>query len=132
MPRSGTSVTTQVISELGIYAGRPDELMAADPSNPTGFWEHLETVRINRAIFAELGVPWTGVGADLTQLPNERRADYLARAKRAVQSLQRRGPFVLKDPRISLLFPLWREALPSPICVIAWRDPMAVARSLAA
>jgi len=131
MHRSGTSVVTQLISELGVYAGRPDELIPPDPYNPTGFWEHLEAVRINRDIFAELGATWTGVEGDLARLSSERRAGYVARAKRVVQSLQGRGPFVLKDPRISLLFPLWREALPNPICVIAWRDPMAVAQSLA-
>ncbi len=30
-----------------------------------------------------------------------------------------------------MLFPLWREALQNPICVVTWRDPIAVARSLA-
>jgi hypothetical protein len=32
---------------------------------------------------------------------------------------------------MSLVFPLWREALGAPVCVVVWRDPMAVARSLA-
>ncbi|HYM59278.1 MAG TPA: sulfotransferase [Thermoanaerobaculia bacterium] len=133
MHRSGTSVVAQILNALGVYAGRPDELAPPDIFNPTGFWEHNEVAALNRQILQALGATWVdSPRADISRLSGEQRAGYVGRARRIVaRSLQGRGPFLIKDPRISLLFPLWREALQNPVCVIAWRDPMAVARSLA-
>jgi hypothetical protein len=133
MHRSGTSVVAQVLNALGIYAGRPDEFAQADMFNPTGYWEHKEVLELNNEILATLGASWIDPSrADVSRLSDDRRAVYVARARQIVdRSLQGRGPFLLKDPRMALLFPLWREALQNAICVIAWRAPMAVARSLA-
>jgi hypothetical protein len=131
MHRSGTSVVAQLVHELGVYAGRPDELMPADMFNPTGFWEHSEAVRIDTEILDTLGANRTALAnADVSRLSAEQRAGYVARARGVVQSLEGRGPFLLKDPRMALLFPLWRDVLGNPVCVIAWRHPLAVARSL--
>jgi hypothetical protein len=38
---------------------------------------------------------------------------------------------MMKDPRLAILFPIWRETMDHPICVLVWREPAAVARSLA-
>jgi hypothetical protein len=131
MHRSGTSVVTQLIHAMGAYAGQPDELMPADMFNPTGFWEHGAAVEIDTEILDALGADWSDIRAvEISRLSEEQRAGFIARARRLVQSLQGRGAFVLKDPRMSLLFPLWQEALTNPVCVIVWREPMAVARSL--
>lgn len=133
MHRSGTSVVTELLTAMGVYAGGPNELAHADMFNPTGYWEHKEVVELDGEILDALGATWASTlhAADVSRLPVDRRAGYVARARRIVaQSLQGRGPFVIKDPRMSLLFPLWREALQNPVCVITSRDPMAVARSL--
>jgi hypothetical protein len=132
MHRSGTSLVTEVLSALGCHTGKSDDFMPPDMFNPTGYWEHREIVNIDVAIMKALSASWTeNIGnADVSRLSDEQRADFVARARSVVKSLHGRGTFVLKDPRMSLLFPLWREALDNPICVIAWRDPFAVARSL--
>ena len=116
MHRSGTSVITEIVKELGSYAGRPDELGAADLFNPTGYWEHREAVQLDNEMLA--GVT------------DEQRPAFVERARRIGQSLRGRGSYVLKDPRMCLLFPIWREALGEPVCVLAWREPLAVAKSL--
>jgi hypothetical protein len=42
------------------------------------------------------------------------------------------GPLVWKDPRACLLLPYWRRRIDGPLAaVFVWRDPLAVARSLA-
>ncbi len=128
MHRSGTSLVAELLNAMGIYAGEPGDLAPPDIFNPTGYWEHRVAAEINREILATLGASWKNVTPiALTRLSN----DYLSRAKGVVQSLQGRGPFLLKDPRISLLFPIWRNALPDAIIVIPWREPMAVAGSVA-
>ncbi|HEX9983925.1 MAG TPA: sulfotransferase [Thermoanaerobaculia bacterium] len=132
MHRSGTSLVAQLVATLGVYAGSPDDLPPPDMFNPTGFWEHKDVVQLDDEILSSLGASWIDAhAADVSRLPHEQRAGYVRRAGEIVtRSLHGHGPFVVKDPRMSLLFPLWREALGEPVCVLAWRDPMAVARSL--
>jgi hypothetical protein len=132
MHRSGTSVVAQLIHAFGAYAGEPNELNPPDMFNPTGYWEHIGAVQLDTDILAALGANWIDiVEADVSRLAAEQRARFVERATRIVQTLEGRGPLLLKDPRMSLVFPIWRDALEHPICVIVWRDPMAVARSLA-
>ncbi len=41
------------------------------------------------------------------------------------------GPLVWKDPRLCLLYPYWRQLLPTPLAaVMVWRSPSGVADSL--
>lgn len=133
MHRSGTSLVAQLVHAMGVWAGRPDELTAADMFNPTGYWEHEGAVALDREVLQKLSGSWTDVASiDLARLPGEERARFTARAREIARSLHGHGPFLIKDPRMSLLFPLWREALGGDaVCVIAWRDPLAVARSIA-
>jgi hypothetical protein len=132
MHRSGTSLVAQIVNALGVYAGEPDELIPPDMFNPTGFWEHRNAADLNHEILATLGAGWDDVvPADVSLLTKDQRSGFIARASDIIRSLQGRGPFLLKDPRLSLLFPIWRSELADPICIIAWREPMAVARSLA-
>jgi hypothetical protein len=132
MHRSGTSVVTEILRALGSHAGEHSELTPPDIFNPTGYWEHKEAVQLDVEILEALSANWTDriASADVSRLAPDQRAAYVARAKAVAQSLEGRGPFLLKDPRMSLLFPLWREALGDPVCVIAWREPLAVSRSL--
>jgi hypothetical protein len=128
MHRSGTSLVAELLNAMGIYAGGPADLAPPDIFNPTGYWEHRVAAEINREAMATLGASWKNVTPiALSKLST----DYLSRAQAFAQSLQGRGPFLLKDPRISLLFPVWRDALPDAIIIIPWREPMSVARSVA-
>ncbi len=132
MHRSGTSLVAQLLNALGIYAGEPDELAPPDIFNPSGYWEHRKAAELNREILSALGASWINVApADVSRLPDDQREVFLSRAKDIARSLQAGGAFLVKDPRMSLLFPIWRDALPDAICIIAWREPMAVARSVA-
>lgn len=132
MHRSGTSLITEIVRALGAYAGEPGELAVADMFNPTGYWEHKAAVAIDTGLLETLDANWSDriVNADVTRLSRAQHDEALTRIHEVVASLQHGGPFVLKDPRMSLLFPLWREALGTPVCILAWRHPLAVARSL--
>jgi hypothetical protein len=132
MHRSGTSVVTEIIRALGSHAGESAALTPPDIFNPGGYWEHKPAVELDNEILDALSANWTDriVHADPARLTAEQRGTYVTRAKEATQSLRGHGSFVIKDPRMSLLFPLWREALGDPVCVIVWREPVAVAQSL--
>ncbi|MEO8381335.1 MAG: sulfotransferase [Acidobacteriota bacterium] len=132
MHRSGTSLVAQLLEAMGLHAGHSTDFEPPNMFNPTGLWEHKVAAAINRELLAELSSTWTNVlNLDLAKLPDSRRADYVRRAGELGGAMGELGPFLLKDPRMSLLFPIWREALPGAIAVIPWRDPMAVARSIA-
>jgi hypothetical protein len=132
MHRSGTSLVAQILHAMGVHVGEPETLLPPDFFNPTGYWEYVEALQIDRDIFKELRASRSDVaGIDIGRLSEARRAELVTRMRHVVQTLQPHAPFLLKDPRISLLFPLWREALGRPACVIPWREPAAVSRSLA-
>lgn len=132
MHRSGTSLVTELIAAMGSHAGEAHEHTPADMFNPTGYWEHREVVAIDNAMLEALSATWSdNLGdIDISRLSSTQRAEFSERARKVVESLQGHGSYLIKDPRMSLLFPLWRDVFGKPVCVIAWRDPLAVAQSL--
>jgi hypothetical protein len=130
MHRSGTSAVARVVEALGLTSGGP--AMGPAPDNPRGFFERPDVMHVNDAWLASLGGSWwapphTSPGTwrhlDERRLASDREALGLFDPDR--------GPWYVKDPRVSLLMPLWdRFALqPLPV-VLAVRDPREVASSL--
>ena len=113
MHRSGTSAVTGALSRLGFPLGGP-ALPAAD-DNPLGYFENAEAVDINEGLLLALGRGWD----DLRGLPDGWQASAAAQHARHrihawVDGIEApEGRCVLKDPRLCLLFPLWREVLES-------------------
>jgi hypothetical protein len=135
MHRSGTSALTRIISLLG--ADLPRGLMEAGPDNPTGYWESIDVMALNESILSEAGASW-----DMpSPLQLERAGAALKERFCApiVEFLRRdfgaSALFVIKDPRICRLLPVWHEAAGTfgaePRFVIIVRNPIEVARSLA-
>jgi hypothetical protein len=135
MHRSGTSALTRALHAAG--AAAPATLMPAGPDNPGGFWESAPVSAYNEEILAAAGFSWR----DWRAFPFG-AVDAAARAEldRRMTAVLRdefgaAGLFVLKDPRLSRLLPLWLPALAAlgigATAVIAIRHPGAVARSLA-
>ncbi|HEX3525826.1 MAG TPA: sulfotransferase [Thermoanaerobaculia bacterium] len=131
MHRSGTSAVTRVLNLMGCWAGPEGAFAPADEANPTGYWEHGEVWTLDEAVLQALGSTWCQTnGFDLARLDAESRAGFAERVRGFAAEMDRSGPWVIKDPRLCLLFPLWRPALERPVCVLVHRDPLPVARSL--
>lgn len=134
MHRSGTSAVAGVLSMLGADAG--SSLMPAREDNPKGFWEHADIVAVHEKLLAHLGSDWN----DVRRLPDGwwQRADvspYRDDLRAIVQrDFSRSALWILKDPRMCRLLPLWLEILRDvgarPHFVISLREPGEVARSL--
>lgn len=132
MHRSGTSALTSLLDRLGFHAGPDESLMPADEHNARGYWELGELQAINDDLLAALGGTWTDVlGIDWRRLDGEVRAAFVSRTRSLIGHLDSYGPWVIKDPRLCLLLPFWRELLDQPVCILIHRHPLAVARSLA-
>lgn len=132
MHRSGTSLVARLLTAMGCYAGEDHELPPPDVYNPAGYWEHRDVVALNEEVLAALDTTWLDPArADIDALPEEGRHAFVERARAIARGFDAHGSWMMKDPRLSILFPLWREALHSPVCILVWREPGAVARSIA-
>jgi hypothetical protein len=132
MSRSGTSAVTGMFAAAGFHVGSEAELMPANPANPRGYFERLDVCRLNDEALSALGGTWFDPPAE----DEQRRAEALTRPiDRLLTKLtgQAHGaPLAIKDPRIGVLLPLWREVIAErlhPVLVV--RDPVEVASSLA-
>jgi GT2 family glycosyltransferase len=134
--RSGTSALARVLSLCG--AALPQSLVPARPDNETGFWEPADVVELHERLLAELSSSWD----DPTAFPEQWFSTSVAESYRAKLAAVLRDNFgdaplfLVKDPRICRLIPLWLPVLErmgaAPSVVIPVRNPLAVAASLRA
>jgi hypothetical protein len=118
---------------MGLWAGEESDFPPADDHNEAGYWEHRGVWSVDEAILQTLDMSWSDVADfDLGRLDPGLRDRLRTRAREVVRELDEHGPWVVKDPRLCLLFPFWREILAHPFCVLLYREPLPVARSLAA
>lgn len=135
MHRSGTSALTQLLALAG--ADLPTNLMPGDEHNAKGYFEPWRIAMFNNERLRETGGAWDDPFAfPFRPLPPPVERAWIDRAKALVAEEfgAARHP-LLKDPRITVLAPLWRDALAelgfSPRYVIPVRHPLAIAGSLA-
>jgi hypothetical protein len=137
MHRSGTSLLARSVNLLGVSLGDASGLIPAGGSNIAGYWEPTELTRINDDILARMGGAW-----DLPPVlspgwhVDPRVSELLSHAQDVMSALRGHDGtspwFAYKDPRASMLLPFWNRVQQPDRCVMAIRDPRAVAGSLAA
>jgi hypothetical protein len=129
MHRSGTSVATRVLSLLGPALCRPGDLVRGHLGNQRGHWESAPLVVENDRLLREVRSRWWCPPADLeVLLADTARVEAAGAVLRASHPVE---PWVWKDPRTSLLVPLWRRALAEPpVILFVYRHPAEVATSL--
>ena len=131
MHRAGTSAVTRLINMMGAYLGPEDQLLPATPDNPKGYWEHVEVQQLNEFILKKLDANWRLVSkVDLNKIDQNILYDFNKKASKIILEMDNHTPWVIKDPRLCLLFPLWLPLLKAPICIHVSRHPIAVAQSL--
>lgn len=110
MHRSGTSAITRVVNLLG--AALPKNVMGGGPGNEAGHWEADRIVDLNGRLLAELGLKWDSLQhVELGELSDDIREFYVREIVRLIRAeYGNEQLFVLKDPRISVLLPLYQEA----------------------
>ena len=134
MHRAGTSAVTRTINLLG--ADLPDNLLGENQSNPLGHWESNDVIALNDAMLASASSSWDDVfDFDDRWFKSHIASHWKLKIASFVKLQLVNSPlFVLKDPRLCLLFPIWAEAF-SDLgvdlqCIIPFRNPVEVARSL--
>jgi hypothetical protein len=135
MHRSGTSAVTQLLALAG--ASLPENVMAGDEHNAKGYFEPWKIAILNDGRLRAAGAAWDDVFAfPFKALPRAEERTWQSRAVTLFEEEFGALPFpLLKDPRVSVLMPLWLKVLAeldvTARCVIPVRHPLAVAGSLA-
>jgi hypothetical protein len=136
MHRSGTSLLARTLNLLGVSLGDPTALIPAGGSNIAGYWEPAEMTRVSDEVLARMGGSWDlppvlSPGWEFDPILTE----VLSRAQFVLGCLWSHDRasqwFAYKDPRASMLLPFWSRVQQPDRCVMAVRDPRAVAASLA-
>jgi len=135
MHRSGTSLVSAILERLGIEFG-DDLLGAMDGVNEKGFWESRRLVEAHEALLKGFDRQWY----DFSPLPigwleSEGALHFKRTMKEWIQEeFVDAESFGLKDPRMCLFLPLWKEIFHElgidMHCVVVLRNPLEIAHSL--
>jgi hypothetical protein len=133
MHRSGTSALARAMSLLGAYLGEPEELLPAHPKdNPAGYWERGDLMSAHDKCLTTSGFRWDRIaGFDTTHLGTAAITSLTTRLREIIAKLKRNGrPWLVKDPRLCLLLPVWLPIVADAACVVIVRDPREIADSM--
>lgn len=155
MHRSGTSALTGALVQAGLCVGAESTLYKTDKNNEKGYFEQQALIDINESILTSAFLHkhpdllkygchrdehdlycmgWL-LGAwlekpDLTELPANIPAAITEFIRKLGDACPGTGGFIMKDPRLSLTFPVWEPYLQKPVVLVMTRHPTAVARSI--
>lgn len=134
MHRSGTSALTRVLSLTG--AALPANVMGAALGNETGHWEPKLVQELNDELLKEVGSSWDDWRpVEFSGLAPHRRFHYKSAISKLLEGEYADARlFVLKEPRVCRLVPIYldvlRELDVEARILIPFRNPIAVAGSL--
>lgn len=135
MHRSGTSLTARMCERMGAYLGEADELNGPALGNPDGHFENIEIVRINNNILRFCNREWYSLEA----LDPDYNSPQIIKAMEEIKScirklLEKSEKAAIKDPRISVMLPLWDKVLKELKVEVdyiwVFRNPLEVMESL--
>ena len=130
MHRSGTSALTGVLSMLDVYLG--SELMENNLANVKGYFENNLIYKFNDDLLSRADSSWDDLFFEEEKITNLVINNELNNL--IINEFKHSDLFAIKDPRIVLLFPVYKSALEeldiNIKIVIPFRNPAEVATSL--
>jgi len=130
--RSGTSIATRLAASLGLRLPPEHDLVKPNAGNPDGYWESQSLASLNDRLLLRWGHSWRrpphAVTPELLAQLSECR-DEAASTFRAC--FGDAAGWVWKDPRLAALLPFWDEVLGASPVLFPYREPQAVAHSIA-
>jgi len=135
MHRSGTSALAGVLAQAG--AVLPKNLMKPSPENERGFFESTKFCKFHDKFLESVGSSWRDWRQLRLNPSSEETMQFSAQARKLLaEEFGGADLFLLKDPRMCRLMPLWLNVLEDariePRIVITLRSPFEVAESLKA
>jgi glycosyltransferase involved in cell wall biosynthesis len=131
MPRSGLSTVAGVLEGCGVWFGREDEGLGHQNGAPEGGFERPDLQSLCEEFLKFAHSSWWHLSEfDPEAIPHAVRHDLDGRFSELVQALSGHGAWGLKEPTLSLLFPILEQYIPDAVCVIPIRNPVEIAKSL--
>ena len=122
LPRSGTSMIAGLLEAFGLWLG--ETVPGRDLSNPKGFFENAPIRDVFlKQILVELGCDPLGVRGypALGSLPDIPIFKDKMREALYAQGYDESRPWGFKDPKLTLLWPIWHRAFPDARWIIVSR-----------
>jgi len=113
MPRSGTSMVTNIFAQSGFFAAEDEanDLRAADEFNPSGYWEAEDLIHANNEIFNAVGYAphntWLKEPISKMQAKNISQLTPSEDHIQLVKKYNNAQPWVWKDPRLCYTIGYW-------------------------
>jgi hypothetical protein len=132
--RGGTSATAGLLVGLGLTGPPPEDLVPASGSGDSAHRESSATGTCNGRLLHALGATAMGLPAVTLRWDGVRGFPEIREAALDWFSSAYAGrPMVMKDSRLCMTLPFWRDVLPAPMAaVLVLRDPLSLARSIEA
>lgn len=129
------SLLARLLMLMGVFAGEAAQLRI-DAHNQLRWWELHQLTTLNDLMLSAHAAPGLpphlARGFHVSALTADERDYYTDRLAGIVKYLGQHKPWLIKDPRLSWLAPLWMEQLEAPLCVLLVdMQPQALAQHLA-
>lgn len=143
--RNGTSLTTHIAKESGLWIGEKSDLDWRGTADPDGIWENMAFVRLNNDIIryfksnwaldgyvdVMLGINWAELLNSSDMFLFRKKAYYLTLQLLDGQQVYSKKDWGWKDPRTSLTLPFWVNIYKDDLKVIwCYRHPSESAVSM--
>lgn len=131
MHRSGTSMVARLLNMMGAYFSLESNTMRPTVANPKGYWEREDIRCLNDRVMSSLGMSWDNISDFETSLLTEEVQQAIEEdIQKIIFGLDAHRPWMIKDPRLCLLLPLWKPFFEVPVCIYVYRSPIQTAQSL--
>lgn len=125
--RSLTSLLARQIATAGVGLG--DDLLPANEFNKDGYLEERAIVEFHTLLLQRSGQSWLTANEDALKQAKSRDREFIDHY--ANFRAEKARLWAVKDPRLSIFLPLWREVLPEAFLLAVFRHPADVCRSVA-
>lgn len=131
MHRSGTSTVSGILNACGAWLGTSEEMTGANKENPKGFFERRDLRKIcDSLLFAQKSDWWRLSNFNLDNFNKDESEKDIQEFSKLVENLSKYDTWVIKEPRLCILFPLLQQKIKQPICILPKRNPIEIAKSL--
>jgi len=127
---SGVSAAGRLLLSLGLWGGEPSDFESTGVE-PFRSWRRKDVILMDQALADwqqgdGQSAPWTCMDFSLVNAHKVQVAEWGSKAVSVMASLvSPKVPFIVADPRISLMMPLWTDLMrghAQPVCAILWQD----------
>ncbi len=123
----GSDALRHVLHRMGVCHA-PEEMSVSNSEKPGNDFVDIKNIpELHREMIRASGADWDTV-SDFADI--QEREKFESRIRDILSDLDAHRPWMISDPGLCLLFPVWRKFLEVPVCIHVIGSPITPARSL--